>query len=766
MSVLTAILLVLLAAAPSRAQSNIATGAIHGALTPAAPAPAAADPPKAVLILSEGPMLPYAAVLREHLTASIRHETAEPLNIYEELIDRIRFDTDDYRDQLLALYKAKYGGAAEPTVVITITEPALDFALRYRNELFPNAALLFGAIDERALRGRDLGANVTGVFSHIDVRGTIERALALHPRTRQVVVVGGTSRLDRRYLDVAHENLRGLESQAAVTFLTDQSLDRVLTAVSALPDDALVLFLSMQSDGNGVARTGPDVLAALRHVAAVPIYGMSGNFLGGGIVGGVLFDMFSHGSDLAKRAGQILNGTRAAELVPMTSQNTVAFDSRELRRFGIDEARLPARATVINRQVGLWEGYRGTILIASGLLVGQGVMIAGLMFQGRRRRRAEVALRHRQEELHRSQSRYTLATAAGAVGVWDWDFETNELFVDPVLKALLGFDEQEISTRPDDWGSRVHPEDLPVAAAGIKNCTDGITDTYEIEHRMVHKDGRVKWMLSRGSAMRAADGRLRRLVGTKVDITERKRAEEAIRENQAVLEASHREIQDLAGRLIRSQDLERARIARDLHDDLSQQIASLSIELSSLKRQVSALPGAGRLPDEVASLQQRTSGLAENIRHLSHDLHPTVLQHAGLVATLAAHCAQLERRQRVVISFIAEGDFASLTPAASLCLYRVAQEALHNVVTHAKAPHAEARLLRISDVAELIVADDGSGFEIEHARANGRGLGLVSINERVRLAGGTVSIVTELNKGTRIRVRIPANGHHGHASPG
>jgi two-component system sensor histidine kinase UhpB len=283
---------------------------------------------------------------------------------------------------------------------------------------------------------------------------------------------------------------------------------------------------------------------------------------------------------------------------------------------------------------------------------------------------------------------------------------------------------------------------------------------------MLHKDGSVKWMLSRGSALRAADGSLRRLVGTKVDITERKQAEEAIRENQAVLEASHREIQDLAGRLITSQDLERARIARDLHDDLSQQIAGLSIELSGLKRHVNALPGAGGLPDEVGSLQQRTIGLAENIRHLSHDLHPSVLQHAGLVSALAAHCAQLERQQHVVISFMAEGDFASITPAASLCLYRVAQEALRNVVAHAKAPHAEARLLRTGDVAELVVADDGTGFEIGYARANGRGLGLVSINERVRLAGGTVSIVTELNKGTRIRVRIPANGHRGHASPG
>ena len=133
------------------------------------------------------------------------------------------------------------------------------------------------------------------------------------------------------------------------------------------------------------------------------------------------------------------------------------------------------------------------------------------------------------------------------------------------------------------------------------------------------------------------------MVGTKVDITERKRAEEAMRENEAVLQASHREIQDLAGRLIAAQEVERARIARDLHDDLSQQLAGLSIALSGVKRRVAALPAAGNLPGEVSSLQQRTLALAENIRHLSHDLHPSVLEHAGLVAALAAHCAGARR---------------------------------------------------------------------------------------------------------------------------
>ncbi len=131
--------------------------------------------------------------------------------------------------------------------------------------------------------------------------------------------------------------------------------------------------------------------------------------------------------------------------------------------------------------------------------------------------------------LRETAERYRLASTAGAVGVWDWNFEANELYVDPGLKALLGFDDSEITSRPEDWGSRVHPDDLPVSAAHVKACIDGDTDVYEVAHRMLHKNGSVRWFLSRGSAIRGGDGALRRLVGTKVDITERKRSADQFR---------------------------------------------------------------------------------------------------------------------------------------------------------------------------------------------------------------------------------------------
>jgi len=211
----------------------------------------------------------------------------------------------------------------------------------------------------------------------------------------------------------------------------------------------------------------------------------------------------------------------------------------------------------------------------------------------------------------------------------------------------------------------------------------------------------------------------------------------------------------MAGRLLAAQELERSRLARELHDDVSQQLAALSIALSSLKRHVTSVRSATELEAEVVQLQGRTDALADSVRRLSHDLHPDVLRHSGLAASLSAYCKGLTPPlPGLKVTFRAQGDFETIGHEASLCLYRIAQEALHNVVKHADAGHAEVVLLRTPDGAELTVSDDGKGFDIQ-VRTGETGLGLVSITERARLAGGTVSIVTGLNKGTRVRVHVP-----------
>ena len=157
---------------------------------------------------------------------------------------------------------------------------------------------------------------------------------------------------------------------------------------------------------------------------------------------------------------------------------------------------------------------------------------------------------------------------------------------------------------------------------------------------------------------------------------------------------------------------------------------------------------------EVVRLQQQTIALSEAIRHLSHELHPGVLQHAGLIAALQGDCAEFGSQHGIEVTFRADAGLEEIPADVALCLYRVAQEALHNMSRHAGARRAEVTLIRSDDILELRVADDGQGFDLAAARRRG-GLGLISIDERVRLVQGRVRIVTEPRRGTELQVQVP-----------
>ncbi len=235
----------------------------------------------------------------------------------------------------------------------------------------------------------------------------------------------------------------------------------------------------------------------------------------------------------------------------------------------------------------------------------------------------------------------------------------------------------------------------------------------------------------------------------------RQRVEGALRVSEERFRLMAVTNQDLAGRLITSQEAERSRIGRDLHDDVCQRLAVLAMMLSSLKRRLGGSTSQPDVEDVLAVLQERTSTLATDVRNLSHDLHPSVLEHASLVSVLKAHCDEFARHHQLDVTFSADDDMGSVDGAAALCIYRVTQEALVNTAKHARASSVCVRLTRTAEAIELEVVDDGIGFESGRYMASG--LGLRSIDERVRLAGGMARVESHPGEGTRVVVRLPVS---------
>jgi signal transduction histidine kinase len=234
-------------------------------------------------------------------------------------------------------------------------------------------------------------------------------------------------------------------------------------------------------------------------------------------------------------------------------------------------------------------------------------------------------------------------------------------------------------------------------------------------------------------------------------VTDRQVNVEMLHRREADLRVSYERNRALAGRLIASQELERERIARDLHDDLSQKLAVLNIDLDQLTRRLET--DAPHLVAAAQETSRRAGEIASDVHDLSHQLHPSRLKVLGLIQAMQGVCRDVGNQHGITVDFSHEGVPPGVSPATSLCLYRITQEALHNVAKHSGARRAAVRLSREQGQLYLQIADQGVGFE--PGSFDGGGLGLVSMNERVNHLGGRLIIRSAPGAGTRIGVRVP-----------
>jgi PAS domain S-box-containing protein len=717
-------------------------------------------------------------------------------------------------------------------------------------------------------------------------------------------------------------------------------------------------------------------------------------------------------------------------------------------RFGVHGAAVSSSLAALHATIGTLRGLgpfardspvESLFLLATfmGVMVVTGLLLGAVISE---RRKVALALRD-------SQKRYRLASSAGRAGVWDWNLQTDTIYVDPVLKNILGYEDDEIANTMQEWSKLILPEDMRLVQAASKRHLDGDAPVFEVEHRMVHRDGTVRWFLARGELQRDDTGRVCRLTGTDVDITPRKlaeqalergehkirqqlselenlyhtapiglamtdlhhryqrinerlaamngrsvedhigrsirelmpnvadvtepirrrvldtgesqitemetstpgwrgtalvghypvygldgtvhgigvivqditpqkkaekrqagnnralelvaqgasleevmnvladnvesqsgfgciirtitedsralrvaaapslprdpdtgldvvpigsnggtcggaadarravatrdvrrdrswsslssaasdagvrscwsipildsandvlgtvalhrsepglpdaasiniannaahlarvaiehaRARDALTKSESSLRDSHDQVQDLAQRLIAAQEEERRRVSRELHDGLNQQLAALSFEIGKIRSQVA--DAEPELSLRLSELQIRAAHLIDDARRMSHELHPSMLEHLGLVAAVRAYCDEAGRREKLAVRFDPIRPPESIAPHTALCLFRVVQEGVRNAAKHSGASAVQVTLRSSNGSILLAIADNGCGFDVSAGR-NG-GLGLVSMTERVRAIGGEFGIFSSARQGTRLEVTLP-----------
>jgi signal transduction histidine kinase len=248
------------------------------------------------------------------------------------------------------------------------------------------------------------------------------------------------------------------------------------------------------------------------------------------------------------------------------------------------------------------------------------------------------------------------------------------------------------------------------------------------------------------------------IAGLLIQRSRRRQAEHSARATEAALRLSYERIRQLAGRLIGAQETARTRIARDLHDDVCQELASLSMAVGEVKERAGSV-GDSETRNGLSEIQQRTQHLVEGVRRLSHDLHPGMLRHVGLAAALEAHCVEVEQRYDVQVGLDADSEVRELRGDIALALFRIVQEALRNAATHGDARRVTVSIRQTDESIELVVHDDGRGFDRDEVRRRrGEGLGFVSMEERARLVDGKLLVTSAPGRGTTIRALVRRRG--------
>jgi PAS domain S-box-containing protein len=624
-----------------------------------------------------------------------------------------------YEESQAETFRRVYA-AVRMDLVVAVSPQALYFTLDFRDKMFPGVPVVFAEVSTREIAGRRW-PGVTGLSIPVGIGETIDLAMRLHPDTQTVAILQGP---DWYWIEFEHSEL--LRHRVKVVDIIGTPTRDMLRKVEALPPHTVILF--HLPPGQSSPEFGTFDL--LREASAwFPTYSAWQTIcLNYGCVGGAYGNRQREDLMAAKIAASVLLGEQP-ENIPVNEASGLDYmvDWRVLRRWHIPESALPPGTVILYREPSFWERDRKYIAPVITLIIAQALLIAGLLWQRARKRKAEAVLRESEERFR------VMADTAPAL-IWMSGIDKLCTYFNG---PWLDFTGRSLETElGNGWAEGVHPEDL-------SRCLETYTlafderQQFHMEYRLRRHDGEYRWVLDTGVPRLSYDGSFAGFIGSAIDVTDQKLAQQAL----ALV----------SGQLIEAQEKERTRIARDLHDDICQRLALLSMELEQAKGDSKGRVSATR---NLENIRQHCSEIAGDVQSLSHQLHSSKLDYLGIAAAMRGFCREFSNQHQVTVDFTDNDVPRNLPRDVSLCLFRVAQEALQNAMKYSETTRFSVELTATEDIVRLRVSDAGLGFDVDDAKKN-RGLGLVSMQERVNMVHGELRVESKYGVGTTISASVP-----------
>ena len=372
-------------------------------------------------------------------------------------------------------------------------------------------------------------------------------------------------------------------------------------------------------------------------------------------------------------------------------------------------------------------------------------------FLGRRGSNRDITDRKTaEEEIRRKEHSLVEAQRIAHLGSWEYNYQNNEMTASDETFHISGLDPQQSPVAYETFLGLVHPDDREAVKAALSRTMEDPEAGYDQHYWLMRPDGAERFVHARGEIQRDETGRPVRLIGTMHDISEQKLAQNALQESKEALSKSREEYKTLAGKLLTVQEAERGRLARELHDDVTQRLAVMAIQTGKMEQQLQQ--ASNPVAKQLKGLRDEIVKLAEDIHAISRQLHPSILDDLGLIDAIRSGCIRFGQDEGIPVHFRPSKVRENVPNDVALTLYRILQESLRNIAKHAHATQVRVSLTDRDNVLHLSIEDNGKGFDPEQARGKG-GLGLASMEERADLIGGEFSIRSHPGDGTVVKVR-------------